>query len=253
MATSQNFRSAFNGFNREDVVHYLEYLNSKHTSMVNQLSEEADNLRQKLSVAAEAIAADSSRSERIRTLEAECEELKAQLAQALASAEASEAARRALETECASLRTQLAAAQAAPAVSTVDPSREQQLIAQYAALQTALEASQAENLRLNQQLQETKTAPVQALSTEKELEAYRRAERTERMARERADLLYRQTNGVLADATVKVDQVAAEIGTIADQVMQQLQQLQGAVTGSKEALKEAAGLMYSLRPEEETV
>ena len=30
MAAPQNFRSAFNGFNREDVVHYLEYLNSKH-------------------------------------------------------------------------------------------------------------------------------------------------------------------------------------------------------------------------------
>ena len=36
MAASQNFRSAFNGFNREDVVHYLEYLNTKHTNQVNQ-------------------------------------------------------------------------------------------------------------------------------------------------------------------------------------------------------------------------
>lgn len=55
MSNSQNFRSAFNGFNREDVVHYLEYLNSKHTSLVNQLSQEADNLRQKLNLAADAI------------------------------------------------------------------------------------------------------------------------------------------------------------------------------------------------------
>lgn len=249
MATNQNFRSAFNGFNREDVVHYLEYLNSKHTSLVNQLSEEADNLRQKLTVAAEAIAADSSRGEQITALEAERDELKAQLQQALAAAEASDNARYALEAECASLRAQLAAAPA------VDPGREQ-LIAQYAALQSALEETQAENVRLTEQLQQAKAAsavvvPVQASSTEKELEAYRRAERTERMARERAEQLYRQTNGVLADATVKVDQVAADIGTIADQVMTQLQQLQEAVTGSKQALKDAAGLMYSLRPEEE--
>ena len=42
MAASQNFRSAFNGFNREDVVHYLEYLNTKHTNQVNQLTAEND-------------------------------------------------------------------------------------------------------------------------------------------------------------------------------------------------------------------
>ena len=48
MAEFQNFRSAFNGFNREDVVHYLEYLNSKHNNLVNQLSEEAENLRNRI-------------------------------------------------------------------------------------------------------------------------------------------------------------------------------------------------------------
>ena len=42
MATPQNFRSAFNGFNREDVAHYLEYINSKHQSQVNQLTAEID-------------------------------------------------------------------------------------------------------------------------------------------------------------------------------------------------------------------
>ena len=48
MAASQNFRSAFNGFNREDVVHYLEYLNTKHTNQVNQLTAENDALRQRV-------------------------------------------------------------------------------------------------------------------------------------------------------------------------------------------------------------
>ena len=38
MATPQSFRSAFNGFNREDVVHYLEYLNAKHASQLDQLN-----------------------------------------------------------------------------------------------------------------------------------------------------------------------------------------------------------------------
>ena len=51
MSAPQNFRSAFNGFNREDVVRYLEYLNSRHTSQVNQLTSEAEYLRNKLDVA----------------------------------------------------------------------------------------------------------------------------------------------------------------------------------------------------------
>ena len=206
---SQNFRSAFNGFNREDVVRYLEYLNSKHSALINQLTEEAENLRQKLKLAADAIAADSARAERIAALEEENAALKAQLEEAKQGRAASDAARQALEAECVQLKEQLANQPEAPA------------------------------------------APVREESADRELEAYRRAERTERLARERADQLYRRTNGVLADATVKVDQVAADIGTIADQVMTNLQQLQLAVTGSKQALQEAAELMYTIRPEED--
>ena len=38
MDAPQNFRTAINGFRREDVVRYLEYLNAKHMTEVNQLS-----------------------------------------------------------------------------------------------------------------------------------------------------------------------------------------------------------------------
>ena len=48
MAASQNFRSAFNGFNREDVAHYLEYINTKHTNQINQLTAENEELRSRL-------------------------------------------------------------------------------------------------------------------------------------------------------------------------------------------------------------
>ena len=47
MTASYNFRTAFNGFNREDVVHYIEYINSKHNTQVNQLKADLDALRQK--------------------------------------------------------------------------------------------------------------------------------------------------------------------------------------------------------------
>lgn len=225
MANSQNFRSAFNGFNREDVVHYLEYLNSKHSTLINQLSEEAETLRQKLSLAADAISGDPSQAEQITALEQELEELRQQRDEAVLATQTADA-------ECASLREQLAAATAAQA--------------------EALEKC----ARLEAQLQTQATQQATAFSAStamKELEAYRRAERIERMAQERADQIYRKTNGVLAEASLRVDQVAADIGGIADQVVQQLQMLQQAVTGSKQALNDAAAVMYAIRPESEEI
>ena len=183
MAAPQNFRSAFNGFNREDVVRYLEYINAKHTAEVNQLTSEADYLRAKLE-------AFEPQDEAIAALEAERDELRAQL-------------------EAMTARV------------------------------AELESAQAEA--------PVATAPA---CTEEELEAYRRAERTERIAKERAELVYHQVNGVLAEATVKVEGVATEIGNMADQVMSQLTQLQVAVANSKKALNEAASTMYAIRPNE---
>ena len=184
MPAPQNFRTAFNGFHREDVVRYLEYINSKHTNEINQLTSEADFLRSKLE--------NAQPTEEFLALEAERDELKAQL--------------EALTARCQELEEALAAAQAAPAEAAPDPAQE--------------------------------------------LEADRRAERTERMAKERAELVYHQINGVLADATVKVDSVSTQISGMADQVMSQLTQLQVAIGNSKQALKEAASTMYAIRPNE---
>ena len=60
--------------------------------------------------------------------------------------------------------------------------------------------------------------------------------------------MYHQINGVLAEASVKVEGVANEIGGMADSVMSQLTQLQVAVANSKKALNEAASTMYAIRP-----
>ena len=185
MSAPQNFRTAFNGFHKEDVVRYLEYINAKHTAQVNQLTSEADYLRSRL----EAVQPAPEQDDAICALEQERDDLRVQLEE--------------MQQRCAQLEEQLAQAGNQPA----------------------------------------------APSAAEELEAYRRAERTERIAKERAEQVYRQVNGVLADATVKVDGVAAEIGAMADQVMSQLSQLQTAVTSSKQALQDAAATMYAIRPE----
>lgn len=48
MAEFQNFRSALGGFNREDVVHYIEYINNKHAAQLNQLKTELQTLQAEL-------------------------------------------------------------------------------------------------------------------------------------------------------------------------------------------------------------
>lgn len=194
MAAPQNFRSALNGFNREDVVHYLEYINTKHQNQVNQLTAEAEELRTQLEAAQSRLAWNPGLEEKLAAMTRERDELRDQL--------------EALQQRC-----------------------------------NGLEEETKDEPEVVEQQQES----VMYTAAD-ELEAYRRAERTERMARERAELVYHQTNGVLSEATAKVDCVADEITGMADQVMAQLTQLQVAVSNSKQALQDAASIMNAIRP-----
>lgn len=195
MSVTHSFRRAINGFNREDVVHYIEYLNTKNTAQVNQLTSEAEELRGKLRDL-ETAAADNWGKE---VLQARCDELAEKLT-------ASDAEKAALEEQTAKLREELNRLQ-------------------------ALMAEREQNLAT------------------KELEAYRRAEQAERVAKERADLIYQQAAGTLAQATTQVDAAAETFRAIADQVSGQMSRLQQAVDSSKAALVDAAATMYAIRPE----
>ena len=195
MAAPQNFRSAFNGFNKEDVVQYLEYINTKHNNQVNQLTTELEELRAQLAQP------NLDQLLLVDALREECANLTAKL-------EESEAARAVLEEQLAQQPASPVAVEAAP-VAEPAPS---------------------------------------ALASE-ELEAYRRAERAEREARERAELVYYQANGVLSEAAVRVNDVAAQINPLADQAMAQLQALQDTIAASKQSLQDAAVIISTLRPD----
>lgn len=199
MTTPQSFRSAFNGFNREDVVHYIEFINAKHTTEVNQLKSDIDALQSKLDAMPEV----SDLSEELEALRSERDALLEKVAQLESTPSERE---QTLQARCDELEAQLKAAQeAVPAVQ-------------------------------------------QSCQISYELETYRRAERTERIARERAEQVYHMTNSALAEATAKVDAAASQIGQMTDSVLVQLNQLQAAVSGSKQALKDAAATMYTIRP-----
>lgn len=167
MAAVQNFRSALGGFNREDVVRYIEYINNKHNSEIEQLNTQLQTAREAL---AQAKAEDNS-------------ELKAQL--------------EAAQARCAELEAQLAQDGAETPAKTGD-----------------------------------------------ELEAYRRAERAERLARDRAAQIYSQANAALADATVKVEAVSDNLTAMAEQMTAQAQD-------ARNKLQEAVASMYAIRPEAE--
>ena len=141
------------------------------------------------------------------------------------------------------LRAELAQLRSAAPVQA--PVRSQEL----EALQEENAALKALLTELQQRCDELQAQKAPAVSSAAaELEAYRRAERTERVARERAEQVYHRVNGVLSDASVKVDEAYAQIGELSGQVSAQLAQLQEAVTGSRQALSDAAATLYSIRP-----
>lgn len=99
MSTPQNFRAAFNGFNRDDVVNYISFITSKHDTTVNQLREEVQELRQELDSRPEVNEAlntelEQLRSEKERLQEAlrmkeeEVEQLRQELEQKVSQEEA---------------------------------------------------------------------------------------------------------------------------------------------------------------------
>lgn len=171
MAGVHNFRSALGGFNREDVVRYIEFINNKHNTEVAQLNNQLQMARDALNRA---------------TADNNTDQLKAQLEEA------------------------------------------NERIAELEAL-------------LEQQPQAPQAAPEK---TGDELEAYRRAERAERLARDRAALIYTQANAALADATVKVEEVSDNMTALAEQMTTQVHE-------AKVKLQEAVASMYAIRPEEE--
>ena len=217
MSAVKNFRSAFNGFNREDVVHYIEYVNNKHNIAINQLNNELQALKDELAA--------------LRAKPEQDPELLAQL-------EESQKANAALSEELETLRAQ---------IDTLTQEAAANEQAQASGSQEELEAIKQELDDTKQQLEQARQSAATA-HLNYELEAYRRAERVERMAGERVSRMYDQINGILADAALQADESAAQIGQAADKVAAQMAELQAAINQSRNAMKETATAMYAVRP-----
>ena len=198
-----NFRSALNGFNRQDVANYLEYLNNRHNTEITQLNTDLEALRQ--------------------------QQQKPQI----------DPQKLALEARCMDLQEKLA--QAEQERDNARQERDEALAREQAAKQQLEDAQRARAEAVIQ-------ASGAKLDTNQELEAYRRAERTERVARERAERVYSETGAVLTQASTRVESALRQMNGISQQVTSHLDTLQTAISASRMALQDAADTIQRLKP-----
>lgn len=162
---TQRFRSALNGFNREDVVQFIQSLTARHDRELADLKEEKKRLQAAL---------DKSGGE-ADALRQRIAELEGQLAEA----------------------------------------------------NTALEEATA-----------PQPEPEKPDWNAQELAAYRRAEEVERQSRERAKQLHRELTGLVADASVQMEEANDALEQAMAQITEDLTRLQTAMAAGKKVLND---------------
>lgn len=256
MDAPQTFRTAFNGFNREDVVHFLEYTNNKHQLQLDALREENRALQSKLASRPEVDPDTTAELERLRKelesqraysamLEGRLDEANEKLnaAQAAAHEPAAPADTSALDAQIEDLNTELMLAQSkiGELEGQLGTAGQDVLAAQgkTRALEEQLAAAQGKIGELEKQLADSQTGVV---------DLYRKSQQTERFAREQSELVYHQANGVLNQAQLQVNAASKELTAATEEAMGKITQLQMAIAQSRQALEDAASLMQAIRP-----
>lgn len=218
MSEPLNFRSAFNGFNREDVVYYIEYLNANHDNQIKQLRAELAAMQKETLPPADKCQ-DNAVSEMqeqfaqqeavLTALNAEKDDLIARCAQLEATLASLTAENKALSDKAANLEAQIAAG------CNGTPSIKPQL----------------------------------SSYMEEELAAYRRAERVERLANQRANAIYRKLRTALQETAAQTDEAAATLESVTGQFSAQFDVLRTYLSDSKACLEQSLGSLDDIFPD----
>lgn len=194
MSDFSKFRTAVSGFNRTDVVNYIESTSIEHQKALRKLTDERDKL-----------AAENAR------LQVELAGLQKRLEQAQADNDALSGQVNALAQEGSDLAEQLKKAEEAQQelLTRPDPQPEEPEAAAEPEAEAAPEAQEPS-------------------LTEKELTAYRRAEQTERNAAVRARRIYAQLSNLCEDARTRYMDSGEEIAALAADLSTGLSRLQDA-------------------------
>lgn len=213
---SNNFRSSMHGFNRDDVIAYIEKTSLEHEKDLRALQDANARMRQQLDECD------------VDLLREELSNARAALAAAEKKVEQLEAEKAMLEGELAGAREALAEAANAPASALdacfAEPVEE--------------EPAPAESSPLNAPiLPVCEPAPAEPAKDYEALElaAYRRAEVAERLARERANTIYDQLGEVFNAASTKLDSNEIDLTQLTQALqlnMSQLQDVLDAIRGS---------------------
>lgn len=188
MADFSKFRTAVSGFNRTDVVNYIESASMEHQKALRKLTDERDKLA------------------------AENAQLQARLTQVQADNDALTEQVNTLAQEGSDLAEQLKAAEAARAEAAAQPQP----------------APEAEPIEEEPAAETPEAPAQEPSLTEKELTAYRRAEQTERNAAVRARRIYTQLSNLCEDARSRYLDSGEEIAALAADLSTGLARLQDA-------------------------
>ena len=211
MTEPQTFRSAFNGFHREDVVNHIADMTTKHDSQLKELRSENESLRAELEDLRSQLDEDTATQDRAAELE-----------QALEGKEA----------ELTSVREELETA------NQLLNEQAEQLAALREELEEAKEAA-------------ARPAAIEKSANHwDELRAYRRAETAERQAKERVNDLYDSATTALRSAGSTLGGANAAFEELAEKFRADLVALMEAIDTGRTALGSAADTLDSLRPEE---
>lgn len=200
MADFSKFRTAVSGFNRTDVVNYIESTSIEHQKALRKLTDERDKL-----------AAENAR------LQVELAGQQKRLEQAQSDNDALSEQVNTLAQEGADLAEQLKKAEEA----------RQELLTR-----PVPQPAEPEAPAPQPEEPETEAAPEEPVQepslTEKELTAYRRAEQTERNAAVRARRIYAQLSNLCEDARTRYMDSGEEIAALAADLSTGLSRLQDA-------------------------
>ena len=199
MADFSKFRTAVSGFNRTDVVNYIESASIEHQKALRKLTDERDRL-----------AGENA------GLQTQLEALQAQLQQAKEEAESRNEELRQAKEENESLSEQLNTLAQEGA----------ELAAQ---LKQAESAAPQEESEPEPASQPEEPAQADPSVTEKQLAAYRRAEQAERNAAVRARRIYAQLSGLCEDARSRYLDSGEEIAALTSDLSTGLSRLQDAL------------------------
>lgn len=206
------FRIALHGYNREDVVAFIDRMSREHGEIVRRLEERNERLRAELTQAKEALAAAGENAETEK---------------ALADTQALVADLRGRNNELeAKIRSLEAALEEAGTHKESEP------------IPMTVTQDLSEPIPPIAEVLPVTVAPSKDY-TELELAAYRRAELAERLARERSQDIYRQVQSVFAQANQRLDTGRADLENLSKTLTADVNEMLNLLTNLNGAYRQA--------------